>query len=257
MMHEDADAYRRLADALSKRSVSYSESMTDEALRHASHNQKSHGNRLRRPNNVPGKTGLAKAAATVASQPEQGPARPVKNKQLSAADIRDLFNPENKVYGAPSRKVSEMRQMLREAGADDDQARKILKDLGVKDPDSDWESKDVTYATYWNADAEAKEQAAAQRKEALALATPKAFARLLGQDGQPALAKSKPVVKVFESMQANGWKITAADGHGGYTFSSPDGGRHIQVLTINGVTIYDERHNRISGVKALALVEGG
>ena len=43
------------------RSVSYSERMTD-LERHGTHNQQSHGNRLGRPSNVPGKTGLAKLA---------------------------------------------------------------------------------------------------------------------------------------------------------------------------------------------------
>lgn len=226
-----------------------------DASRHGTHNQKSHGNRLGKPSNVAGKTGLSKATASLADKPELGPQVAPKIRKLSAADVRDILNPENRPHGG-SKKVSEHRRLLEEAGAGPDQAREILKGLGVKDPDSDWESKDVSYGTFFDAEREAQEKAAADQREKLAMATPAAFARLLGTDGQPALVKSKPVVKVFESMQANGWKMTAASGHGGYTFSSPDGGRKIQVLSINGVKIYDERHNQISGVKALALVEG-
>jgi peptidoglycan hydrolase-like protein with peptidoglycan-binding domain len=43
------------------RSIGYSERMTD-LERHGTHNQRTHGNRLGRPTNVPGKTGLAKLA---------------------------------------------------------------------------------------------------------------------------------------------------------------------------------------------------
>jgi hypothetical protein len=57
-------------------------------------------------------------------------------------------------------------------------------------------------------------------------------------------------------MKAAGWTITSVTGHGGYTFQSPDESRTIQVLAINGVKIYDERHNSISGVKALNYVRG-
>lgn len=44
-----------------RRSVGYSTAMTDFLARHGSHNQKSHGNRLGKPN-VPGKTGHARTA---------------------------------------------------------------------------------------------------------------------------------------------------------------------------------------------------
>lgn len=54
------------------RSVGYSSGMTD-IDRHGTHNQKSHGNRLGRPTNVGGKTGLAKATAALADKPDQAP----------------------------------------------------------------------------------------------------------------------------------------------------------------------------------------
>lgn len=337
----------RRAPVTMARTVSYSERMADFLARHGTHNQKSHGNRLGRPENVAGKTGLAKAAGIVAQQPEQGPAAPpvrdarigtsdvrlddrvsirpndafsgarhvgagregqivslegdnggyrwwvefddgktevwdrrnlsvVKTgdelheedmrqmeaeevaatpKSFSARDVQAILNPDNRPHGS-GRKVSEHKRMLMEAGATEDQAREILKGLHVKDPDSDWDTKDVSYSTFFNAKAEAEAEAASKRKESLAMATPQAYMRLLGTDGRPALVKSKPVAKVFEAMQANGWKITAADGHGSFTFSSPDESRQIRVLAINGVSIYDHRHNKISGVKALAHVEG-
>lgn len=80
--YKRAEKPRRLITVHRSSYISYSDPMTDETTRHASHNQKSHGNRLRRPGNIPGKTGLAKAAAAVASQPEQGPARPKRARTL-------------------------------------------------------------------------------------------------------------------------------------------------------------------------------
>ena len=71
-----------------RRSVGYSTAMTDFLARHGSHNQKSHGNRLGRPKNVAGKTGLSKATAALADKPEQGPAPAPKRRDLSTASAR-------------------------------------------------------------------------------------------------------------------------------------------------------------------------
>lgn len=51
--------------------------------------------------------------------------------------------------------------------------------------------------------------------------------------------------------------MTNASGHGNFTFQSPDGSKTIQVIAINSVKIYDAQHNPISGVKALAYIQGG
>lgn len=238
------------------RSVRYSGLMTEDLERHGTHNQKSHGNRLGKPSNVAAKTGLGKATAALAEKPELGPSRAPARKDFTAADILKVLGGDRPAFMGVSRKNEDHLKILEDAGADPEQARQILKDLGGN-PDRPWETKDVGYSLQHRADSEARAKAEGERTEKLAAATPAAFARLLGTDGKPALVKSKPVVKVFESMQANGWKMTAARPEASsYTFSSADGGKVIQVLAYNSVSIYDERHNKISGVKALAYIEG-
>lgn len=240
-----------------RKSVSYSGPMTDDATRHGTHNQKSHGNRLRRPDNVPGKTGLAKAAAHLSTQPEHGPERAPKGRTFSKAELRDaLVGPQDHPFaGRGSMKGSDARQRLIDAGATPEQADSITKDLGFN-PDQPWVHKDLRSALFYAADREKQDAADAKRKEALKAATPAAYKKLLGEDGQEPLIKSKPMQKVFAAARDAGWVMTAASGHGGYTFSSPDGERHLNILGINGIKVYDSRHNSISGVKALALVEG-
>lgn len=238
-----------------RRSVGYSTSMTD-LERHGSHNQKSHGNRLGRPENVAGKTGLAKATAALADKPEQGPARAPKRRELSAADIENILKGDRPSYMGNRRRNEDHMRLLTAAGVGDEQAREILKDLHA-DPDRPWAITDIGYALHNRTQDEANRNAEAAMATRLALATPTAFARLLGTDGQPALVKSKPVAAVFEAMQANGWKMTSANSQTGWhAFSSADGNKTIKVLIGKGVVIYDDRINKISGVKALAYVRG-
>jgi hypothetical protein len=348
--------------------VRYSMGMADvdDLIRHGTHNQKSHGNRLGRPENVGGKTGLAKATAALADKPDQAPDRdprrgtsdvrygdevtlvrrpdasraPVhvgrtgrvedvdinrvtvrfsddkepkvaevwgpdlivtqtvdeldasdraemdaESDQLQAetrklrdaekaaevakpeprtfgtVEIRDILMPDAKDQphawtSSASRKTEDHVQMLMDAGVPRDQANQIINDLGG-DSSKPWQTYDPAYTLNWRVEREAAEAKEAESQARLALATPAAYAKLLGTDGTDPLVKSKPVRAVFEAMQASGWTMTGATGHGGYTFSSPDGSRKIQVLAVNGVNIYDERHNKISGVKALAYVNGG
>ncbi len=238
-----------------RRSLGYSTAMTDFLARHGTHNQKSHGNRLGRPENVAGKTGLAKATAALADKPEQGPSSPPVRKELSAVQIQDILKGDREWYMGNSRRNEEHLRILQDAGVGSEQAREILKDLGAN-PDREWETSDIAGALHRKAERETQSKAEAERLNRLAAATPSAYARLLGTDGQEALVKSKATRPVFEAMQASGWLLTAVTGHGGYTFSSPDGERSINILTIRGVTVYDARHNKISGVKALAYVRG-
>lgn len=79
------------------RSLGYSQRMTD-LERHGTHNQKSHGNRLGKPTNIAGKTGLAKATAALADKPELGPARPPKARSLDTyAARRDAMREHKKL----------------------------------------------------------------------------------------------------------------------------------------------------------------
>jgi hypothetical protein len=236
------------------RSVGYSRGMTD-LERHGTHNQKSHGNRLGKPTNVAGKTGLSKATAALADKPEQGPAVAPKRRELSAVQIQDILKGDREWYMGNSRRNEDHLRILKDAGIGDDQAREILSDLGAN-PDREWETTNIASALHHNAERETRDAAEADKLNRLKAATPAAFARLLGMDGQEALVKSKATRPVFEAMQASGWNLTSVTGHGGYTFSSPDGDRSINILTIRGVTVYDKRHNKISGVKALAYVKG-
>jgi peptidoglycan hydrolase-like protein with peptidoglycan-binding domain len=70
------------------RSVGYSRRMTH-VERHASHNQKSHGNRLGKPSNVGGKTGLAKATAALEGKSEEGPDRAPQETSVAATHVKD------------------------------------------------------------------------------------------------------------------------------------------------------------------------
>jgi hypothetical protein len=347
--------------------VRYSMGMADvdDLIRHGTHNQKSHGNRLGRPENVGGTTGLAKATAALEDKPVQGPERDPRRgtsdvrygdkvtlvrrpdasrppahvgrtgrvadvdvnrvtvefsdgkepkvaevwkpdlivdqtvdeldasdrdemdaesdrlqaetrklrdaekaaevakpepRTFSTVEIRDILMPDAKDKphawtSSASRKTEDHVQMLMDAGVPRDQANQIINDLGG-DSSKPWQTYDPAYTLNWRVEREAAEAKEAEFQARLALATPAAYAQLLGTDGTDPLVKSKPVRAVFEAMQASGWTMTGATGHGGYTFSSPDGSRKIQVLAVNGVNIYDERHNKISGVKALAYVNG-
>ncbi len=242
------------ATTTARRFIGYSGAMTD-IDRHGTHNQKSHGNRLGRPENVAGKTGLGKATAALADKPEQGPERAPKRRELSAVQIQDILKGDREWYMGNSRRNEDHLRILKESGVSDEQAREILTDLGAK-PDREWETTDIASALHHSAERETRNAAESERLNRLKVATPAAFARLLGTDGKDALVTSKATRPVFEAMQANGWNLTAVTGHGGYTFSSPDGERSINILTIQGVTVYDKRHNKISGVKALAYVKG-
>lgn len=238
-----------------RRSIGYSGSMTD-IDRHGTHNQKSHANRLGRPENVAGKTGLAKATAALADKPEQGPARAPERKQLSAVQIRDILKGGRPSYMGNSRRNEDHLRILKDAGIGDEQAREILQDLGVE-TDRNWEATDIGFALHHRAEDEIRGAAEAEHLNRLKVATPSAFARLLGTDGQEPLVKSKPVRAVFEAMQGNGWTMTGANSQTGWhAFSSADGDKTIKVLIGKSVVIYDDRINKISGAKALAYVKG-
>lgn len=196
-----------------------------------------------------------------------------KPRTFTSQDVLD-------VLGDKKGRVGEHLRTLKDAGATHDQAVKILRDLHVKvdaDPNA---GRDGAYTTNSHeyvdftgrhggmgegsgrvlrdrVQADQRAAAEAKRREALKAATPGAVARLLGEDGQPPLVTSKPVRAVVEGMRDRGWSITSADGHGGYGWSSPDGTAELQMSTINGVKLRDERHNAISGKKALERVTGG
>jgi len=68
--------------------VRYSGGM--DATRHlpGQHNQHSHANRIGKPTNVPGKTGLSKIAGELKDAPDQGPALPPKARNLDSYSAR-------------------------------------------------------------------------------------------------------------------------------------------------------------------------
>ena len=231
------------------RSVGYSRPMTY-VERHlpGGHNQQSHANRV--GNVLAPSKGLGKDFHK-------------KPREFSTADVQNILvdkkfggGTEHRPANSASRKTEDHVKRLTDAGATQDQAHQIVKDLGMDPVNRPWETKDPAYALYHRVENEKKSKAEAERRTFLAGKTPGVYARLLGNDGQPALVKSKPVRAVFEAMQGAGWMMTAASSHGTYSFSSADGSRMINVIAINGVTIYDDRHNKISGVKALAYVRG-
>jgi hypothetical protein len=93
-----------------RRSLSYSMAM-DSLERHGTHNQKSHGNRLGRPENVGGKTGLAKATSALADKPKQGPERAAKARTLRTyAERREAVREHSKLTREDFDQLSSDRQ---------------------------------------------------------------------------------------------------------------------------------------------------
>jgi peptidoglycan hydrolase-like protein with peptidoglycan-binding domain len=228
------------------RSVSYSTGMTD-IERHlpGRHNQQSHANRvgnIKAPSLGLGKDLEEKAAA--------------KAREFSTEDIQKILVPgevKHAFAGGASRKTEDHIKLLKDAGASHEQAHAIAKDIGL-DPERGYETKDVAPHLFYKVEGEKKAKAEAAHAAALAKATPSAYEQLLGENGKTALVKSKRLQEVFQAARSADWVVSGANGHGGYTFSSPDGSKKLQILTINGVKIYDERHNPISGTKALGLI---
>jgi peptidoglycan hydrolase-like protein with peptidoglycan-binding domain len=144
------------------RSARYGQATTD-LERHGTHNQKSHGNRLGKPTNVGGKTGLAKATAALADKPQLGPRRAAVHP-FSKTELRDILTDDgfdsdgNLVKGGrSSRSIDDHRARLEAAGASEEQSAAIIEDFGG-DPDEGWKNLDLEAALFSGAQEELKKR---------------------------------------------------------------------------------------------------
>jgi peptidoglycan hydrolase-like protein with peptidoglycan-binding domain len=88
--------------------------------RHAMHNQASHGNRLGRPTNVPGKTGLARVAADLSGKPALGPLAPDASLDYSKGMTQrpeDLTSTQAKTWDVVAQHDEIEEGAARQAGA--------------------------------------------------------------------------------------------------------------------------------------------
>lgn len=176
--------------------------------------------------------------------------------EVSMERAREILGRDpSKVFTEAVRSGRGHLDLLIEAGVPEDEARAVLGRLYC-DPDTHLtvDLGSTLHSAWLDEKREQHEQEYAERMREL---TPQAYERLLDLPGGFQIT-SKPVRRVFEAMRARGWVLRAVEYGTNTIWASPHGTVTLRMTRGSAApapTLYDARMNRLSGKRALALVE--